>query len=75
MVYGYPGTTAVNVNSNNQNNNVNSTRRTYKRNKSQMMPNMNIQNSGIVENLNNYNRRQSLNLNLNMRQGPNVTNQ
>ena len=40
-----------------------------------MMPNaMNLKNSSFISNLNNQNRRQSLNLNMNMRQGPNGSN-
>ena len=59
----------------NQSNNMSNTKRNYKRNKSQMMPNAtNLQNSGVIGNLNNYNRRHSLNLNMNMRQGPNGSN-
>ena len=73
--YGYPSTNAMNVNATNQSNNMSNTKRNYKRNKSQMMPNAtNLQNSGVIGNLNNYNRRQSLNLNMNMRQGPNGSN-
>ena len=40
-----------------------------------MIPNsINLQNPGVVEILNNYNRRQSLNLNMNMRRGENDNN-
>ena len=75
MVHGYTGNSDVNNNSNNQNkikSKASGANKRHKRNKSQIIRNnTNLQNSGVIGNLNSYTRRQSLNLNLNMGHLPN----